>query len=219
MARWHPSWGRLNSNQPHPPKYPQTDQRILLPTKYDWLVDGPFWTITAVLLWQVIFYPLRDVVWLEPPAFQEELVKPPTFHNFADPILHNIVIKDIFAWFISLVQSKLQTGRVWKLLKLATTVQKWIEINIPAIVCSILRQTVGRRKRYRKRFCVQGGTPHSSLWDTLRDALLSLACTLGEALKTNEKVSYMEISDVGIPDTPQSKKNRKFLITPSLGTS
>ena len=45
-----------------------------------------------------IFYPLRDVMWLEPPAFQEELVKSFTFHNFADPILHNIVIKDIFAW-------------------------------------------------------------------------------------------------------------------------
>ena len=35
---------------------------------------------------------------MEPPAFQEELVKSPTFHNFADPILHNIVIKDTFAW-------------------------------------------------------------------------------------------------------------------------
>ena len=42
--------------------------------------------------------PLRDVVWLEPPAFQEELVKSPTFDNSADPILRNIVIKDIFAW-------------------------------------------------------------------------------------------------------------------------
>ena len=37
-------------------------------------------------------------------------------------------------------------------------------------------------------------------------ALLSLACMFGEALKTNEKESYMtqkiEISDIGIPDTP-----------------
>ena len=45
-----------------------------------------------------IFYPPRDVVWMEPPAFQGELVKSPTFHNFVDPILHNIVIKDIYAW-------------------------------------------------------------------------------------------------------------------------
>ena len=37
-------------------------------------------------------------MWLEPPAFQEKFVKSPTFHNFADPILHNIVVKDIFAW-------------------------------------------------------------------------------------------------------------------------
>ena len=37
-------------------------------------------------------------MWLEPPAFQEELVKSPTFHNFADPIMHNMVVKDHFAW-------------------------------------------------------------------------------------------------------------------------
>ena len=39
-----------------------------------------------------------DVVWLEPLAFQEELVKSPTFHNFADHILDDIVVKDVFAW-------------------------------------------------------------------------------------------------------------------------
>ena len=37
-------------------------------------------------------------------------------------------------------------------------------------------------------------------------ALLSLTCVFGEALKTNEKESYMtqkiEISDIGIPDIP-----------------
>ena len=58
-----------------------------------------------------IFHPLRDVVWLEPPAFQEELVKSPTFPNFADPILHNIVIKDIFAW-VYLVRTEQITNRV-----------------------------------------------------------------------------------------------------------
>ena len=60
---------------------------------------------------QVIFYPLRYAVWLEPPAFQEKLVKPPTFHNFTDPILHNIVIKDIFAW-VYLVSTEQITNRV-----------------------------------------------------------------------------------------------------------
>ena len=45
---------------------------------------------------------------LEPPAFQEES---PTFHNFADPILHNIVIKDIFAW-VYLVSTEQITNRV-----------------------------------------------------------------------------------------------------------
>ena len=106
-----------------------------------------------------ILFPCVDVVWLEPPAFQEES---PTFHNFVDPILHNIVIKDILAW-VYLVSSEQITNRV-KLLGLATTVRKWIEIYIPAIVCSKLRQTNLRRKRNRKRFRVEGGTPHSSLY-------------------------------------------------------
>ena len=58
--------------------------------------------------------------------------------------------------------------------------------------------------------CVRGGGTQHPLWDTLRDdeppALLSLACMFGEALKTNEKESYMnqkiKTSDIGIPDTP-----------------
>ena len=108
--------------------------------------------------------------------------------------------------FSALVLSKLQTGWVWKLLELATTVRKWIEIDIPAIVCSKLRQTMGRRKRNRKRFCVDGGIPHSSPRDDEPPALLSLACMFGEALKTNEKESYMtkkfDISDVRIPPPP-----------------
>ena len=51
------------------------------------------------------------MLWLEPPAFQEELVKSPTFHNFADPILHNIVVKYIFAW-VYLVSTGQITNRV-----------------------------------------------------------------------------------------------------------
>ena len=90
-------------------------------------------------------------MWLEPPTFQEELVKSPTFHNFADPILHNIVVKDILAWAY-LVSTEQITNRVCKFLKLATTVRKWIEIGIPAIVSSKLRQAMGRKNR--KRFCV-----------------------------------------------------------------
>ena len=55
-----------------------------------------------------ILYPCVDVVWLEPPAFQEESL---TFHNFADPILHNIVIKDMFTW-VYLVSTERITNRV-----------------------------------------------------------------------------------------------------------
>ena len=50
-------------------------------------------------------------MWLEHLAFQEELVISPTFHNFVDPILHNIVIKDIFEW-VYLVSTEQITNRV-----------------------------------------------------------------------------------------------------------
>ena len=142
-----PSWGRLNSNQPPPP--PNT-------LRWTFLDDNSNSSLPGCMgVYRRILYPLRRVVWLEPPAFQEES---PTFHNFGDPILHNIVIKDIFA-LVYLVSTEQITGRVWKLLELATTVRKWIEIDIPAIVCSKLRQTMGRRKRNRKIFCVEGA-PH-----------------------------------------------------------
>ena len=49
-------------------------------------------------------------MWLEAPALKEELVKCPTFHDFADPIMHNIVVKDIFAW-VYLVSTEQITNR------------------------------------------------------------------------------------------------------------
>ena len=60
---------------------------------------------------KVYYIPCVDVVWLEPLAFQEELVISPTFHNFADPILHNNVVKDIFAW-VYLVSTEEITNRM-----------------------------------------------------------------------------------------------------------
>ena len=61
--------------------------------------------MTAILLCQVVweyidvyYIPCVDVVWLDPLAFQEELGKSPTFHNFADPILDDIFFKYVFAW-------------------------------------------------------------------------------------------------------------------------
>ena len=50
-------------------------------------------------------------MWLEPLAFQEELVKSSTLHNFAEPILHNIVFKDVFAW-VYLVNTEQITNRM-----------------------------------------------------------------------------------------------------------
>ena len=50
-------------------------------------------------------------MWLEHLAFQEKLVKSPTFHNFADPILHNIAVKDVFVW-VYLVSTEQITNRM-----------------------------------------------------------------------------------------------------------
>ena len=78
-------------------------------------LSGP---ITAILRCQVVweyidvyYAPCVDVVWLGPPAFLEELVKSSTYHNFADPILHNIVVKYIFAW-VYLVSTDQITNQV-----------------------------------------------------------------------------------------------------------
>ena len=80
-------------------KYAQPDQRILLPTKSDdWTVLDDNSNSSVPGCMGVYYIPCVDVVWLESPTFQEKLIKSPTFHNFADPILHNIVVKDIFAW-------------------------------------------------------------------------------------------------------------------------
>ena len=136
-------------------------------------------------------------MWLEPSAFQEKLVKSPTFHNFADPILHNIVVKDIFAW-VYLVSTEQITNRMSLQI---------IEIGYNSLVKDrdwysgncLFNVEVGNSEEEKERktiFCVcvcvwgGGGTPHSSLHeDTLRDDLLSLACLFGEALKMNEKES------------------------------
>ena len=70
--------------------------------------------ILEIKVWEYIevyYIPCVDVVWLEPPAFQEELVKSPTSHNFVGPILHNIVVTDIFAWFY-LVSTEQITNRM-----------------------------------------------------------------------------------------------------------
>ena len=98
-------------------------------------------------------------MWLEPPAFQEELVKSPTFHNFADPILHNIVVKDIFAW-VYLVNSEQITNRVS--LEIIEIGCDSLEMdrdrysgNCP-IVCLKLRQAMWRSQRNKK---IWGGHP------------------------------------------------------------
>ena len=107
-----------------------------------------------------IFYPLRDVVWLEPPAFQGELDKSPTFHNFADPILHNIVIKDIFAW-IYLISTEQVTNRVSLGIIGIGYNRSETDSDRYSGNCMFKVEAdnaeAGRRKRNRKRFCVEGG--------------------------------------------------------------
>ena len=109
-----PSWRLLNSFRP-------IKESFFPPNPTDWSVDlserfQQFFC--ARLCGSISTYilptppPSLRVMWCgKPSAFQEELVKSPTFLNFADPILHNIVIKDIFAW-VYLVTTEQITNRV-----------------------------------------------------------------------------------------------------------
>ena len=122
-----------------------------------------------------------DVVWLEPPAFQEELVKSPTIHNFADPILHNIVVKDIFAW-VYLVSTEQITNRMsLQIIEIGYNSSEMDRDRYSGNCLFKIEAGNGEEEEEQKKI----------LWDTLRDdeppALLSLACMFGEALKTNEK--------------------------------
>ena len=157
--------------------------------------------MTAILLCQVIFSPLHDVVWLEPPAFQEELVKSPTFLNFADPILHNIVIKDTFTW-VYLVSTERITNRVS--LEIIGIGYNSLEMDRDRYSGNCLfnieadHGEEGHRTQLPRRY------PERCF------ALIGMYAW--RSLKTNEKESYMtqkiEVSDVEIPDSPQSKKIR-----------
>ena len=131
-------------------------------------MDGPFWTITAILLCQVVWEyidvystPCVDVVWLEPLAFQEELVKSPTFHNFADPILHNIVVKDIFAW-IYLVSTEQITNRVsLEIIGIGYDSSEMDKDRYSGNCLFKVDAGNGEEEEEQKRFCVEGA-PHTA---------------------------------------------------------
>ena len=108
--------------------------------------------------------PLRDVVWLEPPAFQEELVKSPTFDNSADPILRNIVIKDIFAW-VYLVSTEQITNRAS--LEIIGIGYNSSEMDRDQYSGNCLFNNIeednGGGGEVQKKILCTGGTPHSVL--------------------------------------------------------
>ena len=138
----------------------------------------------------------------------------------ADPILHNIVIKDIFAG-VYLVNTEQITNRV--------------SLGIIGIGCNSSEMDRDRysgnveadngggeeEEEEQKNILCGGGTSHGFLYEI--PALLSLACMLREVIKTNENETYMtqkiKIRDVGIPDPPppppSSKKSLKCLIPPT----
>ena len=92
-------------------------------------------------------------MWLEPPSFQGEL---------ANPILHNIVIKDILAG-IYLVSTEQITNRAS--LEIIGIGYNSSEMDRDRYFGNCLFKVeadngeAGRRKRNRKRFCVEGA-PH-----------------------------------------------------------
>ena len=139
----------------------------------------------------VYYIPCVDVVWLEPLAFQEELVKSPTFHNFADPsILHTIVVNDIFAW-VYLVSTEQITNRMS--LQIIGIGYNSSEMDRDRYSGNCLFKVEAgnweEEEEQKKILCggEGGGGAQLPLGDTLRDdeppAFLSLACMFGEALK------------------------------------
>ena len=161
------------------------------------------------LVWEYIDVystPCVDVVWLEPPAFQEELVISPTFHNLTYPILHTMVIKDIFAW-VYLVSIEQLTNRVnLEMIGIGWNSSEMDRDRYSGNCLFKVEAQWGRRKRNRKWFFVEGEPQTArSTWDTLRDdeppALLSMTCMLREALKTNEKLRLVT-SEFLIPPPP-----------------
>ena len=132
-------------------------------------------------------------MWLEPPAFQEELVKSSTFHNFAGPILHNIVVKDIFAW-VYLVSTEQITNRMsFQIIEISYNSSEMDRYRYSGNCLFKVEAGNGEEEEEQKKILCGGGggcTPHSALYEILWETTnlpLSLACVFGEALKTNEK--------------------------------
>ena len=112
-----------------------------------------------------IFYPLRDVVWLEHPVFHAELVKSHTFHNFPDPILHNIVIQDIFAW-VYLISTEQITNRMS--LEIIGNGYNSLEMDRDRYSGNCLFKVEagnGEEEEEQKKILCGGGTPNSSLYE------------------------------------------------------
>ena len=135
-----------------------------------------------------IFYPLRDVVWLEHPAFQEELFKSPTFHNFADPFLQSILtsifanfmysltlnkfylltyllIKDIFAW-VYLVSIEQITNRVsLEIIEIGYNSSEMYRDRYSGNYLFKVEAGNGEEEEEQIRILCGGGTPNSSLYE------------------------------------------------------
>ena len=141
-------------------------------------------------------------MWLEPPAFQEELVKSPTF-AFADPILHNIVVKDIFVWVYLVSTEQITNLASLEIIGIGYNSSEMDRDRYSGNCLFKVEAGNGEEEEEQKMILCEGEAPHR---DDEPPALLSLACMFGEALKTNEKESYMtqkiEINDIGIPDSP-----------------
>ena len=102
-------------------------------------------------------------MWLESPAFQEELVKSPTIHDFADPILHNI-IKDIFAWVYLVSTEQIANRMSLGIIEIGYNSSEMDRDRYSGNCLFNIEANNGEEEEVQKKILCA----HSSLWDTLR---------------------------------------------------
>ena len=113
-------------------------------------------------------------MWLAPPAFQG---LSPTFHNFADPILHNIVIKDIFAW-VYLISTEQITNRVsLEIIGIGYNSSEMDRDRYSGNFLLKVEADDGEEEEEQKKILCGGGTPHRSLYEIPRETMNLPLCS------------------------------------------
>ena len=122
---------------------------------WTFLDDNSNSSVPGMGVYRRILYPV-DVLWLEPPAFQEELVKSPTFHSFVGPILHNVV-KGIFAWFYLVSTEQIRNRMSLQIIKIGYNSSEMDRDRYSGNCLFKIEAGNGEEEEEQKKNCVEGG--------------------------------------------------------------